>query len=73
MTKMLKITQPLNHIHGYSRHGYRELNIEKEKWERMSSDEQNEFFDSCANVVMNEIQITSFDPDEDHPTIEEEQ
>ena len=30
------------------------------------------FFDSCANVVMNEIQITSFDPDDDHPTIEEE-
>lgn len=44
MTKMLKITQPLNHIRGYSRHGYRELNIEKEKWERMSSGEQNKFF-----------------------------
>ena len=37
----------------------------------MSSDEQNEFFDSCANVVMNEIQITSFDPEDDYPTIEE--
>lgn len=72
MTKMLKITQSLNHIHGYSRRGYRELRIEKEKWDRMSSDEQNEFFDSCANVVMNEVQITSFDSEDDYPTMEEE-
>ena len=69
---MLKITQSLNHIHGYSRRGYRELRIEKEKWDRMSSDEQNEFFDSCANVVMNEVQITSFDSEDDYPTMEEE-
>jgi hypothetical protein len=72
MTKMLKITQDLEYVQGYLRNGHKELEIEQEKWDKMSAEERREYFNDCASVIVDDYEIGDYGTDESEPLVVDE-
>ena len=69
MTKMLKITQDLEYVQGYLRSGHKELEIEQEKWDKMSEEERREYFNDCATVIVDDYEVEDYNADEAEPLV----
>lgn len=72
MTKMLKITQDLDYVHGFLRCGHKELEIEQEKWDKMSEEERREYFNDWASIIADNYEVEDYDMDEAEPLVVEE-
>lgn len=72
MTKMLKITQNLDYVQGYLKYGHKELEIEQEKWDKMTQEERREYFNDCASVIVDDYIIEDYGVDETEPLVVEE-
>lgn len=56
MTKLL-ITADYDYLQGHLRYGHKELEIEKEDWDKMTPDEQREHFEDYGNTVVDDYSI----------------
>lgn len=72
MTEMLKITQDLDYIQGYLKSGHLELEIEQEKWDKMSAEEHRKYFNDYADVVVDDYTIVDYDVDKKEPLVIDE-
>ena len=69
---MLKITQDLEYVQGYLRTGHLELEIEQEKWDKMTQEERREYFNDCASVIVDDYKVEDYDVDKAEPLVVDE-
>ena len=69
---MLRVTQDLSYLKGGLKSGHKELEIEAEKWDEMTSEEHREYFDNYASVIIDDYSIEYCGADEREPLMIEE-
>lgn len=52
-----KIIGHLDYVQGHLRYGHLELEIEKEKWDSMTKDEQKEYLDECGDLIVDDWEV----------------
>jgi len=69
MTKMLKITQDTKNLYGWIDHGHLELEVEKEKWNKMSLKRRRTYFERHADMVIDDYKVKDYHIDEAEPLV----
>ena len=72
MTEMLKITQDLKYVQGYLRTGHLELEIEQEKWDKMTQEEHRKYFNDYASLIVDDYEVEDYDVDKKEPLVVDE-
>lgn len=58
MTKMLRITQDTKNLYGWIDHGHLELEVEKEKWDKMTLKRRKTYFERHAEMIIDDYNAT---------------
>ena len=53
----IKVTGYLDYISGHLRYGHMELEVDKEKWDSMTEDEQREYLDDNGEFTLDDYSL----------------
>ena len=57
----IKLTRELDYVQGHLRSGHLELIVDENEWNSMSDDNKREFFEDCAEVVVDSYEVEDYD------------
>ena len=57
----IKLTQQLDYVQGYLCNGHKELIVDKEHWDSLSDDDKRNWFNSDADIVVDDYEVEDYD------------
>ena len=52
-----RVIGELDYVQGHLRHGHLELEINKEKWDEMTEEEQKEYLAECGDLIIDDYSV----------------